>query len=257
MSAPMRHSIPRWRRCCRGQTGAQTVKSGSRTMVVGYAPIPLHSEPSSLVADESWEGWGLLTIEYWDDIVSPLRPYVLLMSLLLLVLIACPVVILAMVARRIIAPLQSLVTQVEKVAEGEFGTQVSINAGPSEVQELEIAFNQMVDQLRKYRRDIQNYVVSILNSQEQERKRIARELHDETAQAIIVLGRRIEMAQELAASTELSDELESLRDHGGRYVAERTAVHQRPATAVAGGAGLAAHAGNPRRPHRAGGGFCR
>ena len=195
-----------------GQIGAQTVKSAGRTMVVGYAPIPLHSQPSSLFADESWEGWGLLTTEFWDDIVSPLQPYVLVMSVLLMLLITFPVVILAIVARRIIAPLQSLVTQVEKVAEGEFGTQVSINAGPSEVQELEVAFNQMVDQLRKYRRDIQNYVVSILNSQEQERKRIARELHDETAQALIVLGRRIELAQELSSSDELSDQLESLRD---------------------------------------------
>ena len=89
---------------------------------------------------------------------------------------------------------------------------MSINAGPSEVRELELAFNVMVDQLRRYRSDIQNYVVSILNSQEEERKRIARELHDETAQALIVLGRRIEMAQELSSSPELTEQLDSLRD---------------------------------------------
>jgi signal transduction histidine kinase len=70
----------------------------------------------------------------------------------------------------------------------------------------------MVDQLRKYRSDIQSYIISILNSQEDERKRIARELHDETAQALIVLGRRIEMAEELSDNAELTAQLESLRD---------------------------------------------
>jgi two-component system sensor histidine kinase UhpB len=102
--------------------------------------------------------------------------------------------------------------QAERVASGQFDSQVSINAGPSEVRELELAFNVMVDQLRRYRSDIQNYVVSVLNTQEEERKRIARELHDETAQALIVLGRRIEMAQELSTKPELSAQLDSLRD---------------------------------------------
>jgi signal transduction histidine kinase len=196
----------------RGETGAQTVNDRGRTTVVGYAPIPLRQSGSSLVADETWDGWGLLTNESWDDIVAPLQPYVRLMLALLLLAVALPLTFLALNSRRIVAPLQSLVTQAERVASGEFDSQVSINAGPSEVRELELAFNTMVDQLRRYRSDIQNYVVSILNSQEDERKRIARELHDETAQALIVLGRHIEMAEELSEKEELTAQLEDLRD---------------------------------------------
>ena len=93
--------------------------------------------------------------------------------------------------------MQSLAAQAGRVASGEFSNQVTLTTGPLEVRELEEAFNTMVEQLRSYRGDIQNYVVSILNSQEQERKRIARELHDETAQALVVLGRRIEAAAEI------------------------------------------------------------
>jgi len=70
----------------------------------------------------------------------------------------------------------------------------------------------MVAELRKYRADIQNYVVSILNSQEQERKRVARELHDDTAQALIVLGRRLELAADLTNPSDVSRELEELRN---------------------------------------------
>jgi len=199
-------------RLLQGEMGAQTLSMAGRTVVVGYAPVPLRSRPSSLFADESWEGFGLLTAEQWSDINAPLRPYIILMAALMFLVVILPPIVLAVSSRRIVAPLQSLVTQVEKVAEGEFDTQVSINTGPSEVRELEVSFNRMVEQLRKYRRDIQSYVVSILNTQEAERKRIARELHDETAQTIIVLGRRIEMAQDLSDSAELTAELESIRD---------------------------------------------
>jgi two-component system sensor histidine kinase UhpB len=206
------HQHPAVAALIRGEIGAQTVTTDGRRTVVGYAPIRLRQITSSLFADETWDGWGLLTSELWDDIVAPLQPYVRLMIVLLLLVVTLPLTFLALNSRRIIAPLQSLVAQAERVASGEFDTQVSVAAGPSEVRELELAFNTMVDQLRKYRSDIQSYVVSILNSQEDERKRIARELHDETAQALIVLGRRIEMAEELSDKAELTAQLESLRD---------------------------------------------
>lgn len=196
----------------RGETGAQTVSVGGRTRVVGYAPIPLRRLTSSHVADDTWDGWGLLTSELWDDIVAPLGPYVRLMIVLLFLVVTLPLAFVFLNSKRIAAPLQSLVAQAGRVASGEFESQVSIESGPSEVRELGVAFSAMVDQLREYRNDIQSYVVSILTSQEEERKRIARELHDETAQALVVLGRRIEIAQEEADSTELAADLESLRD---------------------------------------------
>ena len=196
----------------RGERGAQTLRVEGDIRVVGYAPISLHALPSSLFADESWEDWGLLTSELWKDLIAPLRPYVRLMIVVVIALVSLPLIVLAVGTQRIAAPLQSLVPQVERVAAGHFDTQVSRSAGSSEMRELGLAFNKMVDQLRRYQSDIQNYVVSILTSQEEERKRIARELHDETAQALVVLGRRIEALQETATTDELLAELEALRD---------------------------------------------
>lgn len=195
-----------------GKTGAQTVRWRGQRTIIAYAPVPLTQLPSSLVADETWDGWGLLTSQLWDDMVAPLQPYLALMLLLLLLAVMLPLLVLVINSRRIVAPLQSLVTQAEQVAAGRFETQVSVDAGPSEVRELEMAFNAMVTQLLRYRTDIQNYVVSILNTQEQERKRVARELHDDTAQALVVLGRRIELASDLTSRQELAHELEELRD---------------------------------------------
>jgi len=42
---------------------------------------------------------------------------------------------------------------------------------------------------------MRDYMAAVTMAQEEERKRLARELHDETVQALIALGQRIEMAQ--------------------------------------------------------------
>jgi len=195
-----------------GESGARTIESEGQTMVVGYAPIQMGRRASSLFADQSWEDWGLLTSESWSDLVSPLEPYIRWMILLLVLSVILPTVILAWNSSRIASPLSALVEQTGRVAASDFDTQVSIDQGPLELRELEAAFNTMVDQLREFQRENQSYVVSILNTQEEERKRIARELHDETAQALIVLGRQIEMIQEMTQNKEMREELERLRD---------------------------------------------
>ncbi|MGM0400759.1 MAG: cache domain-containing protein [Chloroflexota bacterium] len=195
-----------------GESGARTINREGRTVVVGYAPIQMGRLGSSLFADPSWQDWGLLTSESWSDLVAPLQPYIRWMIILLVLLVTLPTGILAWNSGRIAAPLSTLVEQTGRVASGNFDIQVSIDQGPLELRELEAAFNSMVQQLREFQRQNQNYVVSILNSQEEERKRIARELHDETAQALIVLGRQIEMIQEMTQHEETQEELERLRD---------------------------------------------
>ena len=196
----------------RGEQGAQTVRLSSGTTIMGYAPVPLRELRSSLFADLSWDGWALITYEAWEDVMGPTRSFLLLMGAILVLVVMAPLAVLAITSRRITAPLRSLVQQADDVATGEFDAHVSIKGGPSEVQELVQAFNTMVDHLALYRADTENYVASVLSSQERERKRVARELHDDTAQALIVLGRRIEMAQEDAQDPTLAAELEEIRD---------------------------------------------
>jgi len=195
-----------------GQTGAETVEEGGRTMVVGYGPIPADALNSSLFADPSWQGWNLLISERWEDITAPFRTMWVIIVTLIILMALLPEFILAYTSQRVIAPLRSLVEQVDRVASGEFSTQVAVYRGPSEVRNLEVKFNEMVEQLRRYQADIQSYVTSVINSQEDERKRIARELHDETAQMLIVLGRRIEDAQAQTKDPALLRSLGELRD---------------------------------------------
>jgi signal transduction histidine kinase len=51
--------------------------------------------------------------------------------------------------------------------------------------------------IQSYQSGMHDYIAAITQGQEEERKRLARELHDETAQALIALRHQVEMSQKL------------------------------------------------------------
>ncbi|MFC1925377.1 PAS domain S-box protein, partial [Chloroflexota bacterium] len=71
-----------------------------------------------------------------------------------------------------------------------------------------------VSQQKQARKDLRDYARQAILAQEEERKRVARELHDETAQALASLGMDIDyLAKKRGQSrAELSNRLEELRD---------------------------------------------
>ncbi len=162
------------------QAGAVTTREHPRT-VEGYAVVEV-------------TGWGLVIVEPWTQAVEPtqeaLRPVVIVLIIGLIIV----AIFVSLGVQRVTDPIQNLVTQTRQVTAGDYDAQVNLSQ-IREIKELGMAFNEMVDQIRRYRAGVRQYVADITRTEEEERKRIARELHDDTVQSLIAIGQRIELVK--------------------------------------------------------------
>lgn len=89
------------------------------------------------------------------------------------------------VLRAALRPLIVLEKTVDEVRRGNFSIRVKkVGVGDPNIDMLTDTFNGMLDAVERYRAQIHEMSVRALNAQEEERKRISRELHDDTAQAL-------------------------------------------------------------------------
>lgn len=123
------------------------------------------------------------------------------------------------VSRSIVNPIQNLIKITERIADGELSHPVPIY-GDDEIGALSRSFDKMrrrlleyTENIKKYnlelerlvmertlrvmesKQRIQNLLKKIITSQEEERKRISRELHDETLQDLSAILMRVDMCK--------------------------------------------------------------
>ena len=171
---------------------------GGEHFVVGFANLPV-------------TGWGLVIREPWAEVVAPIKSYLRLVALVLLAALTLAAFLISLGVRRISEPISDLVYQTRQVAKGDYSAQVRLGS-IREIRELGLAFNAMVEQIARYRAGVRRYVAAITHSQEQERKRIARDLHDDTVQSLIAIGQRIELCRaSLDDPTEAREQLTDVR----------------------------------------------
>ena len=139
-------------------------------------------------------GWGLVIVEPWTQAVQPAQDALVPVVIVLIVGLVTVAIFVSLGVQRVTDPIQNLVTQTRQVATGDYDAKVMLSR-IKEIRELGMAFNDMVEQIRKYRAGVRQYVADITRTQEEERKRIARELHDDTVQSLIAINQRLELAR--------------------------------------------------------------
>lgn len=122
----------------------------------------------------------------------------------------------ALILRLALKPLELLERTAAEVHRGNLDARVPILAvADRSLVRLTQTFNAMLDGLAAYGERLREVAARALTAEEEERKRIARELHDDTAQRLAVLLIRLKLARNLHDRHEREQLLDQLRDEIG------------------------------------------
>ncbi|HEX8992464.1 MAG TPA: ATP-binding protein [Anaerolineales bacterium] len=97
-------------------------------------------------------------------------------------------------ARQIVRPLQQLELRAAALAGGDFESIKEPVGGISEVRHLQHELTEMSRKVQAAQEGLHDYIGAITAAQEEERMRLAHELHDDTIQAVIALKQRVQLA---------------------------------------------------------------
>lgn len=100
-----------------------------------------------------------------------------------------------------IRPINSLLNTVKSVSQGDLSGKVSIKTG-DELSELASAFNEMTISLDNAQRSRNRLMGQIISAQEDVRRKVARELHDETGQMLATLLISLRLIEEAGDAEE-------------------------------------------------------
>ena len=165
----------------RGESGINYTQTNQGEHVVAFSPIP-------------GVNWALVLEEPWEAIASPM-----LQTTQIAPLVLVPVVLLMILAlwfgfHQIVQPLKALETRADEMAQGDFASIQKPVGGVPEIQNLQSRLAEMAKDVQAAQESLHSYIGAITAGVENERRSLARELHDDTLQALIALNQRLQLA---------------------------------------------------------------
>jgi signal transduction histidine kinase len=182
----------------RGESGAIYLSVNGDEHVIAFSPIaPVN--------------WALMIEEPWREVADPL-----LRATELAPLVLVPVVVITLIAlwfgvRQIVQPLQSLEQKATELGWGRFEAIEEPVGGINEIQRLQSELIHMAHKVKLAQQSLRGYLAAVTTGQEEERRRLARDLHDDTLQSMIALNQRVQMAQMTTQETAYAAQLQEMQ----------------------------------------------
>ncbi|MEL7655584.1 MAG: histidine kinase [Bacillota bacterium] len=168
-------------RALEGNGGNNYLKTASGELIITTATI----QPV---------GWVLVNEEAWEDIASPLLRATQNAPLIFIPILGLSIIALWFGLRQIVQPMQALESKTVDMGGGNFETIKQPVGGVLEIQHLQKTLIDMAEKLKEAQDSLHSYIGAITDSVENERRNLARELHDETLQSLIALGQYTQYA---------------------------------------------------------------
>ncbi len=166
----------------RGQRGVHVISGPSQQAVIAFAPI---------------EGtpWAMVIQRPITDLIAPFFRLEQILPLMLMAAAVISIMTLYFGLSLVVRPVHALVDYAERIGQGDFRAAAERVGGLQEIEDLRLALDQMAQRLQTEQAALQAYLRALTNAQEEERARLARELHDETVQTLIALDHKAQTVQ--------------------------------------------------------------
>ena len=156
---------------------------------------PNGAEKVAATAPLPGTAWTIVMREGWHSNTAPMLRFEQAVPFVLVIATAVSLLTLLFGLRLVVQPLRALAARAQRIGEGDFTAASNPVGGVDEIEDVRIALDQMAGQIRAHQRALEQQLHAVNRAQEEERARLARELHDETVQGLVALDHRLQKAQ--------------------------------------------------------------